>query len=219
MENAQLTVLMLADEALRIVRSAAGEAIAYVIVLAAASTALELFYPAFSLGGGNLLISLLDFIIIYPLIRTFVARSGLRRDGMGGFWTYLGTAILASLATFVGLLLLVIPGLVLVVRWAPAYGFVIAGKESVKDALGKAWDATSGHSWPILATILIPFAISILGGSLFFLAADEVGTMPLAWLAIANLLIFAGGLATIAVGLAAYSLLSDRSAEIAEVFD
>lgn len=219
MERGQLTVAMLTDEAMRIVRSATGETVVYVLLLAALSIALDTYYPEFSLAGGNLLINILDLVVMYLLIRTFAVRAGLVRHRVGGFWSYFGVGLLTGIAITIGLVLLVLPGIVLAVRWAPAYGFVVAGDDTTTGAMGKAWDATSNHFWPILAAIIVPFALSILGGSLFFFAADELGTMPLAWLATANLLIYAGGLATIAVGLAAYSLLSDRSAEIAEVFE
>ena len=54
--------------------------------------------------------------------------------------------------------------------------------------------------------------------TIYTLASDEAGLIPLPVSAIANLVMSVAGAAITAIGIAAYALLRDRTDEIAEVF-
>lgn len=169
-----------------------------------ASAAFELFSAAVSVFG------------TYLLLTRFLAARGRMRAGGTRFWHYLGMSILSLIAVFFGLVLLVVPGLFLLVRWSAASGFAIGGREGVIDSLSASWDATKGHGWAIfLSAIILFFGVAISQGvaaAIFGLASDEVGS------AASALVEAAAGGAFAALGIAIYCRVRDDAGEISEVF-
>lgn len=142
------------------------------------------------------------------------------RTGSGGMriWAYLGLVILSGFAIVFGLVLLIVPGLVLAVRWTAASGFLIAQRTGVIEAMSASWEATRGHGWPIffaglvcaLLTMVPVFAISGLIGSAW---AGAIGV------AIATGFTDAVSSAVfLPFGIAVFMLLDEDSQEIEEVF-
>lgn len=75
--------------------------------------------------------------------------------GLSGFWPYLGLAIVSGLGTSLALILLIIPGIIVMIRWSAANGFLIGSDKAIVDSLSASWEATRGHSWPIFFAGLI----------------------------------------------------------------
>lgn len=166
--------------------------------------AFELFSAAVSIFGTYLLVT-----------RLLAARG---RMGVGGtrFWHYLGMSILSFIAVILGMLLLIVPGIFLLVRWSAASGFVVGARDGVTDALSASWDATKGHGWAIfLSAIILFFGIAIFHGvatAIFGLAGLEAGNVAAALVEAA-----AGGVFA-ALGIAIYCRVRDDAGEISEVF-
>lgn len=58
-------------------------------------------------------------------------------------------SLVSTLAMLAGLVLLVIPGLILLLRWAVVYPAMLAEDQGVGGSLRRSWDLTRGH-WPLL---------------------------------------------------------------------
>lgn len=149
------------------------------------------------------------------MARLLAARGRLRASG-ACFWPYLGMAILSMIAVVLGLLLLIVPGIILLVRWSAASGFVVGAGEGVTRSLSASWDATRGHSWAIFfAAIILFFGVALgsgLAAAIFGLVGDVVADVALAFLEAA-----AGG-AFAALGIAIYCRVHDDAHEVSEVF-
>jgi hypothetical protein len=169
-----------------------------------ASAAFELFSAAVSMFG------------TYLLVTRFLAARG--RMGAGGtrFWHYLGMSILSFIAVILGLILLIVPGIYLLVRWSAASGFAVGARDGVTASLSASWDATKGHGWAIfLAALIVFFGVAICHGvatAIFALAGGEAGNVAAAFVEGA-----AGGVFA-ALGIAVYCRVRDDAGEISEVF-
>jgi len=98
----------------------------------------------------------------------------------GRFWKVIAAQIAFNIAVFLGLLLVVIPGLIFAVRCSLAPTVAALEKTSNSNkALERSWALTKGHSMHVLGTLLLCVGISVLvvlGGSfLLGLAAAAVG--------------------------------------------
>lgn len=152
----------------------------------------------------------------YLLARQFLAARGRLQDGGGRFWPYLGMMILSWIGIIVGLVLFIVPGVILLVRWSAATGFVIGRREGVIEALGSSWDATKEHSWAIfLAAILmfiaVAFAGAVVGGIFGILGEVPLGVAS----AFAEA---AAGAMFVAFGIAIFCLVADDTEQLVETF-
>lgn len=75
-------------------------------------------------------------------------------------------SVLAALGIFAGLLLLIVPGIVLAVRWAIWTPALVLEERGPTSALGRSNQLVKGHSWTILAIVLITAVLSGIAGSL-----------------------------------------------------
>jgi hypothetical protein len=138
----------------------------------------------------------LQFLIVQPFLVAAVARAS--ADGylgepvsIGSTYRYalsrlpaiLWITILSSLATLVGFILLVIPGILLLVRlsFAPA-ALVVEGRRG-RTALRRSWRLTAGQFWRIAITLFVAGVITTIVETILAVpgqvAAQAVG--PGAW--------------------------------------
>jgi hypothetical protein len=204
------------ERMLGLLRDNAVPAAIVTIVLTALGTASDHYNPdaMFSLP-----LSLGSAIAQYWITRQALAREGLlAADLSGAVGAFIGVSILSGLGILLGLLLLIVPGIFLLLRWAPAVPLVL-GIERLRatDALGESWRRTQGH-WPAIgaayALTLIPFAGALLA------YAWEVYELPeqLAALAVANIMLNLWGISTWLLGVAVYQGFARRDHELEEVF-
>lgn len=221
-------------ETVSIVRDKATEVGLYVVVvggLAAIGYAFGLAEPtatAFGYGFSidaddsaasalfELASAMVSIVAAYWLLTQFLAARGRMQEGGSRFWPYLGMMILSMLAVVVGLILLIVPGVILMVRWSAASGFVIGRRDGVIEALGSSWEATKGHSWPIFfAAILMFLAVAVAGG-LVGGAFGALGDLPLG---VASAFVeAAAGAVFIAFGIAIFCLVADDTEQLVETF-
>ncbi len=67
----------------------------------------------------------------------------------------LGMAVLISLALIVGFALLVVPGIMLILRWSAAVPVLVVERAGVLGSLGRSRDLTRGHRWAILGVLVV----------------------------------------------------------------
>lgn len=98
---------------------------------------------------------------------------------MGRYPRAFAISIVSTIAVLAGLLLLLIPGLVLFLRWSLAYPAMLAEDEGVGGSLRRSWDLTRNR-WPLLlgygALILLLWGAAL---ALQLLLYPEVGPVPL----------------------------------------
>lgn len=158
----------------------------------------------------------------YLLLAHFLEVRGRLPDRRLRVWAYLGLLILSGLGIMIGLVLLVVPGIFVLVRWSAASGFLIGGKRGLVEALSDSWQATSGHGWAIfLAGLVLFLAMAVLsgifGGAALGLGALEAAAGPGVLAAAA----FVNAFTTtvfMALGIAIYLLVDSGAEEVAEVF-
>lgn len=204
-------------EARHILEAGLVASLGFVVVM----TAISVYIDTNGLeGGGDILISVANLAAGYVLTIQLIRRSALVDGALPkGFGTYFGLAIFSGIGMFVGYLLFIIPGIILTVRWSAAYGFAMAGGENIFDAMGKSWQATEQHFWPIMMILIFPTA-ALVGAVLVLAFAFETSdllSVPVSFAA--NALIYTSTVAFTVIGLAVYSLLGASDRGLPDVFD
>ncbi len=100
------------------------------------------------------------------------------------FWNYLGTAILTGIIVIVGLILLIVPGIIWMLRYIFAPYLVIDRHLAPLAALKESSRITYGHKWQLLGFLLVIVAINIVGALL--LLVGLLVTIPLSSLAMTH---------------------------------
>ena len=200
------------------------------VVISILMQAGQKFVDANQIGGStgvviaNIAVVVAGFVLNFALFRLVLSFEGLvGSDTPIRFFTFVGTSIVFGLAEGFGLLLLLVPGIMIMLRWLLAPTFVLARGMGVGESLNASRDATDGHRWSILGALVltgiiigIPFMVLIpaAGGMLAFSA--------LAWnspIALATLV--AGAVAGVvfnAVHLGIYATLAGDQDRLGDVF-
>lgn len=164
----------------------------------------------------ELFTTVVDVVGTYLLLTRFLSARGRLATGGGLFWPYVGMSIVSTIAVVFGLLLLIVPGIFLLVRWSAASGFLIGAGEGVTDSLRASWNATSGHGWAIFFAAIIVFVglivISGVIGGLLASTSEQAVNVVSAFLEAASGAVFA------AFGIAVYRLVHDEGEALSEVF-
>ena len=159
---------------------------------------------------------LISIVASYLLVKRYLATRNRLRGDDNRFWPYFGMAILSAIGIVVGLILIIVPGLFLLVRWSAASGFVVGAQQGVTQSLGSSWEATKGHGWAIFfAGLVLILGIVIAAGivaGLLGLANAMVGAIVGSYIEAAS-----GGIMA-AFGIAIYCRVHDGVEEIGEVF-
>lgn len=106
-------------------------------------------------------------------------------DGLAHFHKYLAASIIVSFAVMMGLLLLIVPGIVFLIRlWF--LGFVIVdSKAGPLEAVQQSWDISRGHTKSLLGLFFILAGLNLLG--LICLGIGVLITLPISGLALAHI--------------------------------
>ena len=197
------------DKTLGVVELSLPTVLIYVAALTLINSAIKYFTLEMTAPMQLLVIGLLNFVIgviaAYLLLEALVRKAGLRsREGEAVFFSYLALSIVYSLGVFVGLLVIIFPGLFVMARWSIAQPMIVARGEGVMATLGESWERTKGNEFQILvaafALIIPPIAI-LIAGSAFLDAASLVG------IGISQLATSALSVALTAMGVALYGLI------------
>lgn len=154
----------------------------------------------------------------YLLVQAFLRERGVAVDPQSRFWAYVGMSILSGIGTMLGFLLFVVPGIIVAVRWIASSGFLLGSGEGAVESLRASWDATRGHSWAIFfvgLVLLIGYgsASSVIVGVMGFAGGGASAS------AATKFLETLFSVATLALGVSVYLLVSDNGARVSSVFD
>lgn len=167
-------------------------------------------------GLFDLIASIASVVATYLLIKRMLASRGQLRSQGNLFWPYIGLSILTVLGAIVGFILLIVPGIILLIRWSAATGFLIGAGERVTDSMSASWHATSGHSWAIFLAGLVLFlgfiiAAGVVVGVLSAIS-PMIGSVVSAFIESGASAVFA------ALGIAIYSQVSSGAQQLTDTF-
>ena len=155
--------------------------------------------------GLNLPIALASLFFQYQISQDRLARLGLiagegPRSGVAALF---GLGILTNLGILFGLVLLILPGIFLAVRWALSVPILIAENSRVIEAMQRSWDETKGNFWPIFITLLVvysPIVLLFVGAFVAgFMDAEESVVLSVVLNIVLNVVVVAGWHAAIAL--------------------
>jgi Membrane domain of glycerophosphoryl diester phosphodiesterase len=75
----------------------------------------------------------------------------------------IAAGIVAAIAIAVGLVLLVVPGLFLLTRWALIPAVVVIEKRSAGEAFSRSWELVRGHGWSVFGSLVVAFIAAAIG--------------------------------------------------------
>lgn len=104
----------------------------------------------------NIVFSFVALAFQWWLTSYLLEQFGIGDPGRGS-GSIIGVSYLSGIAIVLGLLLFVIPGLILLVRWSIAVPIVLSERQGVIGALQESWHRTEGHFWPILGLLLVVY--------------------------------------------------------------
>jgi hypothetical protein len=85
--------------------------------------------------------------------------------GLRTFFPIVGVTILSVLGVALGFILLIVPGIMLLLRWSVAIPVRVMEGPGVLKAMGRSAELTRGHRWAILG-VLVAFALISIGLSI-----------------------------------------------------
>lgn len=198
-----LTAADLLDETFRLLRRGAPRAAIALVILAALGIAIDsrMAGPEWE-GPLTLFTSVLVIVAQYRVTRLLLGDVAGAVPTGGGIGAFIVLGILSGLGILLGLLLLVVPGIILFVRWSIAVPILIDTGDGVIDSLRRSWRDTAGCFWPILLTYLALYGPAILAAALGYALATR-NPDNLAGVVVANLAmnggLVAGWHATVAI--------------------
>jgi hypothetical protein len=101
-------------------------------------------------------------------------------------WPLVAVGILFGLGVFVGLILLVIPGLILLTIWAVAVPATVVERPGIIEAFGRSRELVRGNGWPVFGILVILFLIQAAATAI--LVAIFIGIGDFVGYAIASLI-------------------------------
>lgn len=145
---------------------------AAVLLYVVVSTGLNVFLElAFGETLGLWSSSLAGLVLGYALMGHVMKREGLPFAGMSVFLlvVYLVATLVSSIAIFIGTLLLVVPGLLLLARWSLVPTMIIGRGMGMLQAFSESWGATRSKQWTlvgfyVLLILAFVLLLALVGG-------------------------------------------------------
>jgi hypothetical protein len=117
-----------------------------------------------------LIFSCVTTVAQYSVVRVTVADLAPPGHNLAPFARFFLLSLLTQLGLWLGFVALIIPGILLMVRWSMAVPTLIAGNFTVGEAVRFSWHATADHFRPILivfAAIWLP-ALGLVGATIWY---------------------------------------------------
>lgn len=183
-----------------------------------------------TLGLAAVLYQLLG-LVLYVVAAFFLLRQMLEQIGRpargGNLLSYVAMSVLAMIALMIGFVLLVIPGLILLVRWSAANGFLLSGDKGITGALGASWEATDGRGLSIFgAGLVLWIGLAVLSSIVVGIVAAtgftaSGGFSPLFGVAmtVSGLIEAFNNAASFAFSIAVFHLVAPADTSVADVFE
>ena len=161
-------------------------------------------------------------VVQYVMVTRIMQVEGLTNQGASlpvGLFFFL-TGLLATLGVMVGMVFLIVPGVILSLRWALAVNLVIGRGLQPMAALEESWRRTDGYAGRICGVMFLAgIAMMAAGGVAGFIVGAEGLAGTLSGQAIIHLVTGVTATAIIGINLAIYAaLVGPDNDHLAEVF-
>jgi hypothetical protein len=122
-------------------------------------------------------------------------QDGIRDLSLGGLFRsvskvlapLLWTAILVGIGVFLGILLFIIPGLILLTQWAVAAPVVVCEVRTAPEAIGRSRALVRGHGWQVFSVLVVTFLLVLVVDLALASVANAVSSSDIAF-AVAQLI-------------------------------
>ena len=180
------------------------------------------------MAQGLLVVALVVVGIVVSVIAHYWMLAGMTRNtispGFDRIWAFIGISILYGLGIIFGFILLIVPGIILMVRWVAVLPSVIDRDKDAMSAFGDSFDMTNGHSWSIfgagLILVIAMFIVSAIVGGVAIGFGSVLGGTGLVFASVIGAIAEqAGNVLSTAFCVGAYHLMSDRTEAVTDVFE
>jgi hypothetical protein len=79
----------------------------------------------------------------------------------------IAAGIVAGIGVAVGIILLIVPGLFLLTRWALIPAVIVIEKRRAGEAFDRSWQLTRGYGWPVFGSLIVSFLLYAIALGLF----------------------------------------------------
>jgi hypothetical protein len=90
--------------------------------------------------------------------------------------------ILAGIGIFIGLILLIVPGLYLLTIWSMLIPVIVIEGRSAGEAFGRSQDVVRGHGWSVFGLVIVTFLLVAIAAALIEAAFSPLPDFLDAWL-------------------------------------
>ena len=108
------------------------------------------------------------------------------RAGLPYLGPVIGASILAGIGIFIGFILLIVPGLILLTFWSLIVPFIVVGGSRALESFGNSWRTVRGYAWRVFGTYVLVWLILIAFGIVLGLI---LGALPMFWRNLLNNLV------------------------------
>ncbi len=127
-------------------------------------------------------------------------------------WTLILAGVLAALGIFVGLILLIVPGLILLTWWCLMVPVIVLEGKHVGEAFSRSRELVRGHAWTVFGVIIVAGLLSGIAAGIIQAIFSFFGTFLQIWIGGTISSAIVGPFAAVALTLM-YFTLRDLKAE------
>jgi hypothetical protein len=170
-------------------------------------------------NAANLALSAAATVLQFWVVRTLLQDLGHALPDRPRFPAFFVMMLATTIGVLVGCVALVVPGIILMVRWSIASPLVIGSGRPIFDAIGESWRATKKSFWAIFAVFALVYGAAALVAMAG--AAVEFGlrTDPLVGLTLLNLGLVGGVTVGWYAAVAVYDCLRPGRDHLKQVFE
>jgi hypothetical protein len=130
-------------------------------------------------------LALVQFLFVRPLLTAAIARASAEaylgnrvlvgptlRFALTRVHSILWISILSSLAALLGFVLLIVPGIIVLVRFAFGSTVLIVERRKGSKALGRSWRLAKGHFWKLFGAFILAFLMAGVVASVLSIPAN-----------------------------------------------
>jgi hypothetical protein len=153
-------------------------------------------------------------MLIYAVLRGEGLIDPNRRGSVVG--SFIGFGIVTGLATVLGTLLLIVPGIFLAARWWIGDPLIIGEGKTMGEAMSISFERTAGARWAIMGMVTLCAVPFVLGMALSIGYDPTTEILPAPVAALVNCLIFFGSLVGWFASIAIYALTRPAEGNVLE---
>lgn len=188
-----------------------------------------MYDPVFISGLTRVLLFTAVVVLLQFSLQAFAIRQVLLREGFARpeiparYGHFLLVMVLVNVASLLGTMLLIVPGVLILLRWLIAPGFTLTRGMNTLEALTASRDATRGHRGAMLGALLVLAAVWLVPYGLLMWSAGGLlainAIAPLSGFGLARLgLTVLGAAASLAFAIGFFMELGHDKNPLSEVF-